>query len=331
MKKIIENWVHNPGKHCASTALSDLMNFYNIKLSEEMCFGLGAGLGFFYVKGDAFNPTHAIMTRSATLEADFFTHIGIPFQWRTEENNARALEIVENYIQNNIPVLLQTDVHYVSYYKSSSHFNGHVVVQWGFDNDKGVAYLSDTHWDGLQELSYDSLIKARTSKFPPIILENNYFEVKNINNEFDITGAIKKALKKQANDMLSNSEENGYMGIGGMKNASKDIVKWERADDWKWCARFSYQVIEKRGTGGGAFRLMYSKFLKEIEKYLPDFNAKEMSERMLEIAKKWTELSDVLKKISESDKPEGLDYAGRKLAEIAFMEENFYSDLLKSI
>ena len=37
----------------------------------------------------------------------------------------------------------------------------------------------------------------------------------------------------------------------------------EAADDWQWCARFRYQVIERRGTGGGNFRLMYSRFLEE--------------------------------------------------------------------
>jgi hypothetical protein len=35
------------------------------------------------------------------------------------------------------------------------------------------------------------------------------------------------------------------------------------AEDWRWCARFLYQVIERRGTGGGNFRLMYSRFLEE--------------------------------------------------------------------
>ena len=34
-------------------------------------------------------------------------------------------------------------------------------------------------------------------------------------------------------------------------------------EDWQWCARFGYQVIERRGTGGGNFRLMYSRFLAE--------------------------------------------------------------------
>ncbi len=331
MRKIIENWVHRPGKHCASTALSDLMNFYNIKLSEEMCYGLGSGLGFFYVKGDIFNPTHTIMTRSATLEPDFFNNLGIPFTWRIENDNQKALKIVEDFIENDIPVLLQTDIYYVDYYKSSTHFNGHVVVQWGYDNKEKKAFLSDTHWEGLQELSYESLEKARTSKSPPFILENNYFEVKKINSKLNIRELIKRALKKQATDMLSNTDENGFIGIGGMRNAAKDMVNWKEARDWKWCARFSYQVIERRGTGGGAFRLMYSNFLKEGEEYLPSLKVNGMAERMLKIAERWTELSEILKKISDSEKPEGFDYAGERMKVLTSMEESFYKDILKII
>jgi hypothetical protein len=42
------------------------------------------------------------------------------------------------------------------------------------------------------------------------------------------------------------------------------VADWpEVAEDWQWCARFLYQVIERRGTGGGNFRKMYSRFLEE--------------------------------------------------------------------
>lgn len=329
MKRIIENWVHIPGKHCGSTALSDLTHFYNIKLSEEMCFGLGSGLGFFYIKGDIFNPTHCIMTRSATLEANFFNNIGIPFNWRIEKDPAKAIEVVEKYIDQNIPVILQTDIYYIDYYKSSSHFNGHIVIQWGYDKKEGKAYLSDTHWEGLQEISYNSLQKARSSNFPPVILENNYFEVPALVNNLELKNLIKNAIVKQAKDMLENADEKGFMGIGGMKHAGKDMESWKNAKDWQWCARFSYQVIERRGTGGGGFRLMYGRFLKEAEEFIPGLKQHGFSDRMLEIARQWTELSEILKRISENAKPDGFDSAGKKLLEIAKLEEGFYQDILR--
>src|SRR5262249_21943102 len=57
----------------------------------------------------------------------------------------------------------------------------------------------------------------------------------------------------------------------------------EVAEDWRWCARFGYQVIERRGTGGGAFRLMYSRFLEEA--------GREQAPLAAEAASRWTELA----------------------------------------
>ncbi len=67
-------------------------------------------------------------------------------------------------------------------------------------------------------------------------------------------------------------------------------------DDWQWCARFGYQVIERRGTGGGNFRVMYSRFLEEA--------GFEQAELAAEAAARWTSLADALFAASESDDPE---------------------------
>ena len=55
-----------------------------------------------------------------------------------------------------------------------------------------------------------------------------------------------------------------FSGLDAVRRFAEEAGSWpEVAEDWRWCARFGYQVIERRGTGGGAFRLMYSRFLEE--------------------------------------------------------------------
>ena len=55
-----------------------------------------------------------------------------------------------------------------------------------------------------------------------------------------------------------------FAGLPAVERLAAEAGSWpEAAEDWQWCARFAYQVIERRGTGGGAFRLMYSRFLEE--------------------------------------------------------------------
>ena len=86
----------------------------------------------------------------------------------------------------------------------------------------------------------------------------------------------------------------------------------EVAEDWQWCARFGYQVIERRGTGGGAFRLMYSRFLEEAGRPEAPLAAA--------AAARWTELADAFHAASESDEPEprlwrAVDAAARRVFE----------------
>jgi hypothetical protein len=55
-----------------------------------------------------------------------------------------------------------------------------------------------------------------------------------------------------------------FEGLPALRKFAAEVGDWpEATDDWQWCARFLYQVIERRGTGGGNFRKMYSRFLEE--------------------------------------------------------------------
>ena len=48
MRKTIEGWKHLKGVHCGSAALRDICIYYGQDFSEQMYFGLGAGLGFYH-------------------------------------------------------------------------------------------------------------------------------------------------------------------------------------------------------------------------------------------------------------------------------------------
>jgi hypothetical protein len=67
----------------------------------------------------------------------------------------------------------------------------------------------------------------------------------------------------------------------------------DELEDWQWCARFSYQVIERRGTGGGMFRLMYARFLEEA--------GFEQAPIAAEAAARWSSLAEGLLAASERE------------------------------
>ena len=87
-----------------------------------------------------------------------------------------------------------------------------------------------------------------------------------------------------------------YEGLPALRRFASEVGDWpQELEDWQWCARFCYQVIERRGTGGGNFRLMYSRFLREV--------GNEHAGLAAEAAAGWTSLAAALLAASESDEP----------------------------
>jgi Zn-dependent M32 family carboxypeptidase len=86
-------------------------------------------------------------------------------------------------------------------------------------------------------------------------------------------------------------------------------------------------VIEKRGTGGGAFRLLYSRFLAEAAILDPDLTRIAPADEMKAIAAAWTELALALKEASEAENPAALLRTARQLADLADREETFFRSL----
>jgi hypothetical protein len=86
-------------------------------------------------------------------------------------------------------------------------------------------------------------------------------------------------------------------GLPALRRFAAEVGEWpDSADDWQWCARFNYQVIERRGTGGGNFRAMYSRFLAE--------SGYDEAELAAEASARWTEMAEVLHAASELEAPE---------------------------
>lgn len=327
MKKVIDNWVHIPGLHCGSTALRDVVTYYGYNFSEAMCFGLGGGLGFFYAKGENLSPTRIIHLRGPEMEPNFFSLIDKPISWKYEPDEDKASEILKEWINRDVPVLIQTDIFYLNYYGSSTHFPGHIVSVWGYDDELESVFLADTGFEGLQTVSYDDFKKGRTSKALPFPLENNWFEVNLKEPILPLSEIIPEAIRRNARFMIEGTKSaRGESGVKTIEQWGEELPSWADASDWKWCARFAYQVIEKRGTGGGGFRWIYRDFLREAEEILPVLKEFKLSEKMDLIGRQWSEMSMLLKRISENGRDASLFKKASEMArELGEMEEGFYT------
>ena len=79
--------------------------------------------------------------------------------------------------------------------------------------------------------------------------------------------------------------------------AEEMVSKWAKEENFSWTARFGYQAIEKRGTGGGGFRKLFALFLAEAADFLPDIQKAGLIDDALEAGQLWSQYALTLKKI----------------------------------
>jgi Butirosin biosynthesis protein H, N-terminal/Domain of unknown function (DUF4872) len=291
----VPNYTHTPGNHCGSTALRNLLAFHGTAISEEMAFGLGAGACFYYVTIEDASPTRWFNGRTARLEENFDEITGAALELRTfKREDDGAWEAARAEVDAGRPVLLLTDLYHLDHYGNSAHFPGHAVVLAGYDEE--VAYLSDTGFEQLQTTRLENLDRARHSAHPAYPLAGHMFTATAEVSPERLREAVPAAIERAARAMVE-PEFRDFSGLDAVRRLAVEAGSWpEAADDWQWCARFGYQVIERRGTGGGAFRLMYSRFLEEVEHPGAPLAA--------QAAAAWTELAETFHAASEREDPD---------------------------
>jgi Butirosin biosynthesis protein H, N-terminal/Domain of unknown function (DUF4872) len=306
----VPGYVHTPGNHCGSTALRNLLAFHGIELSEEMAFGLGAGACFYYLTLEDASPSRWFNGRTARLEESFRDLTGTALEMRTfADGDGEAWEAARAEVDTGTPVLLLTDIYHLDHYGNSAHFPGHAVVLAGYDGE--VAKLSDTGFEELQTTRLANLAQARHSGHPAYPLEGHMFTVGAAIDRGALAAAVPRAIAKAAQEMVEPTWGE-FAGLLAVERLAAEAGSWpEVAEDWQWCARFAYQVIERRGTGGGAFRLMYSRFLAEA--------GRSEAPLAVEAAARWTELAEAFRLASESKTPNSelwnaVDGAARQVA-----------------
>lgn len=144
MKKTVDNFQPAGGMHCITNAMKQIFNFYGHPLSEEMLFGLGEGLDFAYINM-AHSPMVSGRSKIMEFEGILSKRLGVGMKFRKGRDNNKSFESARKMIDDNQPVLIYADMPYLPYMSldPDSHFGGHAVVLFGYDDEQGCFYVSD--------------------------------------------------------------------------------------------------------------------------------------------------------------------------------------------
>lgn len=309
---------HRPGNHCGSTAIRDLLEFHGILLSEAMCFGLGGGLGVTYFKAPHEKLPYIVHVRSMNYEQRVFDNLDIPFGWRTFQDMTEAADDLREHLLNGIPALLLTNIRHLPYFETDTEFPGHAIIAWRMDEKTQTVFVTDTEREALIAVPEEAIARARFSKLPPFVHYGSVFSPAGLTLKRALPEAMAIAIKENAQRLMSHPED----GLASLERWKSDIGEWCGHENWQWIFRFAYQVIEKRGTGGGGFRKMYAGFLHEAEEFLTPVKEHQLVGKMQHAAHTWTQYALVFKQQSVNKSPD-IDELTHSLDEVIQAEKAY--------
>lgn len=306
----LDHFPHSVGAHCSSTSVQNVLRYDGVGLSEAMVFGLGSGLGFFYLHDPDASPTHRFNGRAADLEGNFYRHVGRPLPW-AEQWSPREMA---QAIAAGRPVLAQTDIYYLPYYRPQVHFIGHGIVITGIDLQAQTAVVADIADEQPIRLDLAHLHEAMGHEAPPLLQPYRWAAAPPLDASPVTADALRRAIGATCRYMLT--PPSPVEGVPAMAVMAAQLPAWAAAPDWAWCARFGYQSIEKRGTGGGGFRHLYADFLAEAEAYLPQLASVDGVARFHTLGEQWSAVAEELKAVFVAEDKARFAAAGQILQAI---------------
>jgi hypothetical protein len=303
------------GCHCVTTSFRKICAFNGYDISEEMLFGLGAGLGFMYWQQRGTLPFFG-GRGNTDFNRELAGRTGLEIVEHETASPRKAENELLRMLAANQPVCLYADMAYLTYMDlpPDAHFGGHLIVVAGYDPSSKQVVIADIDpkMTGVKTgrfytLPLEQLALARASKYQPFPPKHHWFK-------FDFAGAhppnraaLYDAIDQTAQVMLHPPIKN--MGVTGIRIAATRVRQWPAQFDEPTlrAALFNvYVYTEIGGTGGGLFRYLYSRFLKEAADLTNDPQLREASQLVQDCAEQWRALALPLERAFEIDDAAGL-------------------------
>lgn len=340
----VPNFEALDGCHCISSSLARVFHWAGHPVTEEMLLGLGAGMGFVYWRMK-FGDNESVFVGGRGNMKGFYEDLtkrtGVVMREFRTSSEAKAEAEMLRQLKDDKPVMLGGDMGMLPWFEfpREYHFGGHTFVACGYDGGNTVL-CSDIDQKGaglkkgfLATTSLAQLRKARGSTFKP-------FPPKNLRLEFDFTHfqkprkadfieAIRQVVDAELNPPIKN------FGIKGMRHTAEELPKWpsQFSDSYLRMTLFNlYIFIESGGTGGGCFRPMYARFLRESAGIIGNRSLMKIADEFERIGGKFSEIGQLFKNAAKlNDLRPRIQTASEGFREIADLEEKACRDLEKAI
>jgi hypothetical protein len=318
--------------HCVTGSMRHIYLFNDHDISEDMLLGLGQGVGYIYWHQKGQEPfIGGRATPKPSMEELAAQRTGVNIRLHHTTSTKKAKSTLLDLLQQQQPVILQVDMGFLPYFDFGGeeyHFGGHAVVACGYDEATDTVMIADR--DGVYPVPMADLEKARGSKFKPFPPKNRWYTVDFSEKRQPTADEIRRAICETAVFMLNPPISN--IGVKGIRKTAKMLVKWPDVltpHQLKWTLFNGYIFISPvGGSGGGAFRYMYSRFLRETAVLTNDDRYNDCADEFQQIGDQWQAVAEQFKTLSEmDDRANHLGEVVEPIKAIADAEENAWQHL----
>ena len=326
--------------HCVTGSMRHIYEFHDYPISEDLLLGLGAGVGFVYwhMKSTApFFGGRANVGRPGEegMEKTAGRRTGVRVRSYCTASARKAEKALFDLLTAGEPVMVQLDMGFLPYFNfpREYHFGGHVVVVAGYDADTRQVLVADRDGE-LHPLSVEVLAQARGSRFKPFPPRSMWYTFDFSHKRPPTPAEVEQAIREVTKGMLKPPITN--LGVKGVRTAAERTLKWPKimSEDELRNACFNVFVFidAKGGSGGGIFRYMYGRFLKEAATITGNDELVKVGEEIHTIGDHWQKAAQIFEKAYATVNPSTLLIeASQLILSIADMEQAAWAQLHKIV
>ena len=292
---------HKMGSHCLTTCFVTLFREKGISMPEEMALGLGSGLGFTYVR-----QKNGFMYggRGGNLEQNLATALGCDIISNRTQDPECAWQYNREMLIQGHPLICDVDMAHLPYMveklkTNGCGFSGHKLILIGFDDERNETYVLDYLWNEVVVVNTDDYKKAASSSIKPMSPDNSSIFFQIPRELYPLDYVIYHAIGYNVNQMKNPV---GFgLGLKAVKRFYRELRSWPDLLDeatLRYELNMAHLVFEKVGTGGGNFRRMYARFLKNSAVITNDDQLMDASKNYAQLGKLWKMVANDLHEAS---------------------------------
>lgn len=333
---------HQPSAHCENGAISTLLRYYGIELSEPMIFGLASGLFFVHLPFIKMSgmPVTAFRTFPGVLFKRITKLLGIKTETRRYLSQERAMKALDHIlIDQKTPVGCVVGMFDLPYLPPEYRFrfNGHNICIIGKDEKTNHYCVLDSNATQKVTISRKDLMKVRFAPGGTYPLLGQMYWIKSVPEQLpDMKILVVKSIQKTCWYMVSQPGFIHIAGANGILYLSRRIRTWEQtmgARRAKLNLAQLIRMLEEIGTGGAGFRFIYGAFLQEAAEKTGLSFLNDYSVRITEIGDLWRAFAYKASRIIK--KRAGENYTYDDLADllqvIGDKEKAFFRELAEAV